>query len=30
LLIVSERAAREDGETVIEGVPKSTLREFSR
>jgi AraC family transcriptional regulator len=30
LLVVSERAARDDGETVIEGLPKSTLREFSR
>lgn len=30
LLIMSERAARDDGETLIEGLPKSTLREFSR
>jgi AraC family transcriptional regulator len=30
LLVVYERAARDDGETVIEGLPKSTLREFSR
>jgi AraC family transcriptional regulator len=30
LLIAYERAARDDGETVIEGLPKSTLREFSR
>lgn len=30
LLIMSEQAARLDGETIIEGLPKSTLREFSR
>jgi AraC family transcriptional regulator len=30
LLIMSERAARDDGETVVEGLPTSTLREFSR
>lgn len=30
LLIVSERAERDDGETVVEGCQKSTLREFSR
>ena len=30
LLIAYEHAARDDGETVIEGLPKSTLREFSR
>jgi AraC family transcriptional regulator len=30
LLIMSERAARDDGETMVEGLPKSTLREFSR
>jgi AraC family transcriptional regulator len=30
LLIMTERAAREDGETLIEGLPTSTLREFSR
>jgi AraC family transcriptional regulator len=29
LLIVHERAERHDGETLIEGLPKSTLREFS-
>jgi AraC family transcriptional regulator len=29
LLIVYERAERHDGETVIEGLPKSTLREFN-
>src|ERR1700676_5157164 len=29
LLIVYERAERHDGETLIEGLPKSTLREFS-
>jgi AraC family transcriptional regulator len=28
-LIVSERQARDDGETVLEGLPKSRLREFS-
>jgi AraC family transcriptional regulator len=30
LLIMSERAEREDGETLVEGLPKSTLREFNR
>jgi AraC family transcriptional regulator len=30
LLIMSERAARDEGETHIEGLPKSTLHEFSR
>jgi len=30
LLIMSERAARDDGETLIEGLPTSTLRDFSR
>jgi AraC family transcriptional regulator len=30
LLIMTERAAREDGETLIEGLPTSTRREFSR
>jgi AraC family transcriptional regulator len=29
-LIVSERQARDDGETVLEGLPKSRLREFSQ
>jgi AraC family transcriptional regulator len=29
LLIAYERAERHDGETVIEGLPKSTLREFN-
>ena len=29
LLIVSERAERDDGETVVEGGHRSTLREFS-
>jgi AraC family transcriptional regulator len=29
LLIAYERAEREDGETVIEGLPRSTLREFN-
>src|SRR5258705_6866306 len=29
LLIAYERAEREDGETLIEGLPKSTLREFN-
>jgi AraC family transcriptional regulator len=29
LLIAYERAERHDGETLIEGLPKSTLREFS-
>lgn len=30
LLIASERAERHDGETVVEGLPRSTLRVFSR
>jgi len=30
LLIAYERAERNDGETLIEGLPKSTLREFNR
>lgn len=30
LLIMCERAEREDGETRIDGLPRSTLREFSR
>jgi AraC family transcriptional regulator len=30
LLIAYERAEREDGETLIEGLPRSTLREFNR
>lgn len=30
LLIVAERGERADGETMIEGLPKSTLRNFSR
>src|SRR5258705_13240118 len=30
LLIMSERAERDDGETVVEGLPASTLHEFSR
>ena len=29
LLIAYERAERHDGETLIEGLPKSTLREFN-
>ena len=29
LLIAYERAERHDGETIIEGLPKSTLREFN-
>jgi AraC family transcriptional regulator len=29
LLIAYERAERDDGETTIEGLPKSTLREFN-
>jgi len=29
LLIAYERAEREDGETLIEGLPRSTLREFN-
>ncbi len=30
LLIASERAERDDGETIVEGFQKSTQREFSR
>jgi AraC family transcriptional regulator len=30
LLIASHRAERRDGETVVEGLPKSTRREFSQ
>jgi AraC family transcriptional regulator len=30
LLIASHRAERRDGETMVEGLPKSTRREFSR
>jgi AraC family transcriptional regulator len=30
LLIMNERAARDDGETLFDGLPKSTLREFGR
>jgi len=30
LLIMCERAERDDGETLVEGLPRSTLREFSR
>ena len=30
LLIVSERAERDDGETIVDGLPKSRLREFNR
>jgi AraC family transcriptional regulator len=30
LLIMSERAERYDGETIVEGLPTSTLHEFSR
>jgi AraC family transcriptional regulator len=29
LLVAYERAERDDGETLIEGLPKSTLREFN-
>ena len=29
MLIISERQARDEGETSIEGLPKSTLHEFS-
>src|SRR3978361_1153859 len=29
LLIIYERAARDDGETLVEGLPRSTLRELS-
>ncbi len=29
LLVVYERAERHDGETLIEGLPNSTLREFN-
>ena len=30
LLIMCERAERDDGETVVEGLPRSTLQEFNR
>ena len=30
MLIMNERQERDDGETLLEGLPKSTLREFSR
>src|SRR3984957_18043641 len=30
LLIASHRAERRDGETIVEGLPRSTRREFSR
>ncbi|HEY2138418.1 MAG TPA: AraC family transcriptional regulator [Xanthobacteraceae bacterium] len=30
LLIAAERGERDDGETLIEGLPKSALRDFSR
>jgi AraC family transcriptional regulator len=30
LLIAAEEAARSDGETLVEGLPRSTRREFSR
>jgi AraC family transcriptional regulator len=30
MLIMSEHQERDDGETLVEGLPKSTLREFSR
>jgi AraC family transcriptional regulator len=30
MLIMSEHQERDDGETLLEGLPKSTLREFSR
>jgi|SRR5215468_3028041 len=30
LLIMCERAERDDGETLVEGLPRSTLQEFSR
>ena len=29
MLIISEQQTRDDGETLIEGLPKSTLHEFS-
>jgi AraC family transcriptional regulator len=29
LLVMAERAERDDGETVVDGLPKSTLRNFS-
>jgi AraC family transcriptional regulator len=29
MLIMAERGERDDGETMVEGLPKSTLREFS-
>jgi AraC family transcriptional regulator len=30
LLIMSERASREDGETLVDGLPRSTARDFGR
>src|SRR5262245_11908373 len=30
LLIMSEHGERDDGETLVEGLPRSTLRKFSR
>ncbi len=30
LLIMCERAERDDGETLVEGLPRSTLQEFNR
>src|SRR5262245_42442328 len=30
LLIMCERAERDEGETLVEGLPRSTLHEFSR
>src|SRR5882724_10063048 len=30
LLIMIERAGRDDGETLVEGLPKSTMHELSR
>src|SRR5262245_64671786 len=30
LLIMCERAERDDGETLVEGLPRSTLQEFSQ
>jgi AraC family transcriptional regulator len=30
LLIMSERGERDDGETLVEGLPRSTLRKFNR
>src|ERR1700739_2030133 len=29
LLIMAERAERNDGETLVDGLPKSTLRDFT-